>query len=98
MRSEKVTAESADVLIITPEKFMALAQNHSGLENIFGTIICDEGHLIDDTSRGLQYELLLTKLKGSDERTKNYFHFGNFAKRRQHTSMAWGNTGTSIQI
>ena len=39
--------------------------NIPDLENSFDTIICDEGHLIDDSSRGLQYELLLTKLKGS---------------------------------
>ncbi|MFO3289593.1 DEAD/DEAH box helicase [Legionella pneumophila serogroup 1] len=69
-RSDNATAESTDVLIITPEKFMALAQSLPGLENEFDTIICDEGHLIDDSSRGLQYELLLTKLKGSDKRTR----------------------------
>ncbi|MGH1399210.1 MAG: DEAD/DEAH box helicase [Alphaproteobacteria bacterium] len=66
-RSEGATAETADVLIITPEKFTALAQSLPNLENSFDTIICDEGHLIDDSSRGLQYELLLTKLKLSED-------------------------------
>jgi superfamily II DNA/RNA helicase len=65
-RSEGTTAETADVLIITPEKFTALVQGLPELENRFDTIICDEGHLIDDDSRGLQYELLLTKLKKSE--------------------------------
>lgn len=69
-RSESATAESADVLIITPEKFMALAQNTPNLGNSFDTIICDEGHLIDDSSRGLQYELLLTKLKSAEDRPR----------------------------
>ena len=64
-RSEGASAETADVLIITPEKFVSLVQNLSELESKFDTIICDEGHLIDDSSRGLQYELLLTKLKSS---------------------------------
>ena len=69
-RSEGVTVETADVLIITPEKFTALVQGLPNLENRFNTIICDEGHLIDDSSRGLQYELLLTKLKTSRENPK----------------------------
>ena len=65
-RSEGISAETADVLIITPEKFSALTQIFPNLESRFGTVICDEGHLIDDSGRGLQYELLLTKLKTSD--------------------------------
>ncbi len=69
-RSETTTAELADVLIITPEKFIALTQNLPELENAFNTIICDEGHLIDDSNRGLQYELLLTKLKASEEKIR----------------------------
>ncbi len=69
-RSESATAESTDVLITTPEKFMALTQNLPGLESRFDTIICDEGHLIDDSNRGLQYELLLTKLKSFSVKPK----------------------------
>lgn len=65
--SDKTDAAIADVLIITPEKFIALSQNFADLEVNFDTIICDEGHLIDDVSRGLQYELLLTKLKSSKD-------------------------------
>lgn len=65
-RSETATVENADVLIITPEKFTAMAQVVPGLESQYQTVICDEGHLIDDDSRGLQYELLLTKLRGTD--------------------------------
>lgn len=66
-RSEGVSAEEADVLIITPEKYAALVQNHPELATRFDTIICDEGHLIDDGTRGLHYELLLTKLKSTEE-------------------------------
>ena len=64
-RSESATVDNADVLIITPEKFTALTQIVPDIENHYQTIICDEGHLIDDDSRGLQYELLLTKLRGT---------------------------------
>ncbi len=64
--SETATVEDAEVLIVTPEKFTALTQVMPGLEDQFGTVICDEGQLIDDDTRGLQYELLLTKLRGTD--------------------------------
>ncbi len=62
-RSEAASLESASVLIVTPEKFSALAQVMPDLDKRFETVICDEGHLIDDNSRGLPYELLLTKLR-----------------------------------
>ncbi len=69
-RSEGVSAETADVLIVTPEKYAALVQSSPELEERFNTIICDEGHLIDDGTRGLQYELLLTKLIAVGESNK----------------------------
>jgi superfamily II DNA/RNA helicase len=61
-RSETTTVVDAEVLISTPEKFGALCQVIEGLESEFQTIVCDEGHLIDDEGRGLAYELLLAKL------------------------------------
>jgi len=63
-RSETTSVDTADVLIVTPEKFIALNHSIPDLDQSFETIICDEGHLIDDDNRGLQYELLLTRLKG----------------------------------
>ena len=51
--------EEASLIISTPEAFMS--------ENVFAAefslVICDEGQLIDDFSRGVPYELLLTRLK-----------------------------------
>ncbi|KQC10223.1 MAG: hypothetical protein APR62_12475 [Smithella sp. SDB] len=63
-RSESSSVADAEVLIVTPEKFAALEQMIEGFSDRFQTIICDEGHLIDDESRGLGYELLLTRLRG----------------------------------
>jgi ATP-dependent DNA helicase len=69
-RTEGTAVDSADVLIITPEKFSALVQTLPELEDRFDTVICDEGHLIDDSNRGLQYELLLTKIKSSKSKNR----------------------------
>lgn len=60
---ERNTIQEADLLISTPEKFMAIEDVFPGIHREFGTIICDEGHLLDDSSRGLSYELLLSRLK-----------------------------------
>ena len=62
-QEEKVAIENSNLLISTPEKFMALEESEPLLVEKFTTIICDEGHLIDDSNRGLSYELLLTRLK-----------------------------------
>ncbi|AHC15999.1 DEAD/DEAH box helicase [Salinispira pacifica] len=65
-----LTLEDSDVLIITPEKFIALSQFEPGIGSGFDTIICDEGHLIDDNNRGFQYELLLTRLIKAENASK----------------------------
>lgn len=66
-RSEGQNIETTDVLIVTPEKLVAISQMNSELLAEFKTVICDEGHLIDDRSRGFQYEILLTRLKSNED-------------------------------
>lgn len=61
--SDRLRIEQANVLISTPEKFMAIEMGLSGILDSFQTVICDEGHLIDNTTRGISYELLLSRLK-----------------------------------
>ncbi|MEF7660151.1 DEAD/DEAH box helicase [Bacillus thuringiensis] len=65
-REEKAEFDNVDLLICTPEKFMAIENRIPNLHKIFSTIICDEGHLLDDEQRGLNYELLLAKFKNSN--------------------------------
>ncbi len=72
--SERGEVAMADVLIVTPEKYQALDQSLDNFSERFSTVICDEGHLIDDDNRGLSYELLLTKLR-SDATTPKRFIF-----------------------
>ena len=61
--AEKSDIEETDLLIITPEKFLALEAVIPNLFRTFQLIVCDEGHLINSGERGISYELLLTKLK-----------------------------------
>jgi helicase len=67
---EKEAIQNVDVLIATPEKFIAIESILPDVYDMFSLIICDEGHLIDDTNRGLSYELLLSKFK-SDNLAEN---------------------------
>jgi len=63
--SDRISIDQANVLISTPEKFMAIELGLSGILDDFQTVICDEGHLIDNTTRGISYELLLSRLKNN---------------------------------
>lgn len=60
---EKISIEKANLLIITPEKVMAIEDIMPQLFDNVSLVICDEGHLIDDSNRGFDYELLITRLK-----------------------------------
>ncbi|UMY65115.1 MULTISPECIES: DEAD/DEAH box helicase [unclassified Flavobacterium] len=64
--SDRLSIEQSNVLISTPEKFMAIELGLSGILDDFRTVICDEGHLIDNTTRGISYELLLSRLKNTE--------------------------------
>jgi superfamily II DNA/RNA helicase len=65
--------KSSSVLISTPEKFIAIQNTIPNLDDEYSTIICDEGHLLDDTSRGLEYELLLSRLRAKNNKKRFVF-------------------------
>ena len=60
---EKITSCSNCILVLTPEKLNYILRHDSELSQHIGLIIYDEGHLFDDSSRGVNYELLLSSLK-----------------------------------
>lgn len=69
---EKTSILEVNLLIATPEKFMAVEDVFPGISETFTTIICDEGHLLDDESRGLSYELLLSRFKENSQNKKRF--------------------------
>lgn len=69
---ERTSIGEVNLLISTPEKFMAVEDIFPGISQLFTTIICDEGHLLDDDSRGLSYELLLSRLKSNTEVNRRF--------------------------
>lgn len=55
--------EEKNVFVVTPEKLLfILRQDILFLANV-GLIVFDEGHLFDDISRGITYELLISTIK-----------------------------------
>lgn len=52
-----------NIIIVTPEKLDYILRQNTEFSEKIGLIIYDEGHLIDDISRGVKYELLLSSLK-----------------------------------
>lgn len=55
--------DEAQLLISTPETFTTLEETMDEKLSQFSLIICDEGQLLDSLTRGINYELLLTRLK-----------------------------------
>lgn len=61
--AEEESIERAQLLIATPETFITLEGTIEDLIGKYTLVICDEGQLLEDKSRGVNYELLLTRLK-----------------------------------
>lgn len=72
--AEKISIEEVDLLITTPEKFVAMENSLEAIYSTFSLVICDEGHLLDNEQRGVSYELMLSKLI-SKQVTKRKFIF-----------------------
>lgn len=62
------TLEEAQLLISTPETFITLEGVLDKELREFSLIICDEGQLLEDSTRGISYELLLTRLKKLEQK------------------------------
>lgn len=60
--TEAILAE-ADLFITTPETFMSLEGTIDDILRQFTLVICDEGQLIESVGRGLDYEMLLSRLR-----------------------------------
>ena len=60
---ERAALDEAQFLVATPEKLSALLATNEGFLSTVSVVICDEGHLLDEGTRGVAYELLLTRLR-----------------------------------
>lgn len=58
--------DDADMLISTPEAFMGLEGAIDDILSRFSLVICDEGQLLVSEGRGLEYELLLSRMLKHD--------------------------------
>jgi superfamily II DNA/RNA helicase len=92
---ERIAIENVDVLIATPEKLMALEHQMSDMTNMFSLIICDEGHLLDDEQRGLSYELLLSKFKGSNQDVR-FLYMSAIIPNIEHINLWLGGDEESV--
>ena len=55
--------DNAQLLVATPESFMSIESSSQAVLDKFTLVICDEGQLLEDRSRGINYEMLLTRLR-----------------------------------
>ena len=61
-------SDDIQILVSTPEFFISLEEGIEDLLEMYKLIICDEGQLLDDYSRGINYEMLLTRLRKCDDK------------------------------
>ena len=54
---------AADLLIVTPEKLDLVLRLYPALFDQINLVVLDEIHMIDDASRGVKFEILLSRLK-----------------------------------
>jgi Lhr-like helicase len=87
--------DESNVLISTPEKFMAMENVIPGLNMMYSTIICDEGHLLDDENRGLQYELLLARMI-SNQRSRRFIFISAIVPNMEIVNKWLGGTNETI--
>ena len=60
---EEFLLKTADLLIVTPEKLDLVLRLHPQIMDQIKLIVLDEIHVIDDESRGVKFELLLSRIK-----------------------------------
>lgn len=94
---EQESIDGADLIIATPEKMMAIEDVMPDLLKNITLVICDEGHLLDDSSRGFDYELFLTRLKVIRGREARFIYLSAIVPNLADIN-AWlgGNNQTSI--
>ena len=60
---EEELVEDADLAILTPERLDLLLRLRSGALDKVRLVVLDEGHILEDISRGAKVELLFTRLR-----------------------------------
>lgn len=63
MTGAEAILSEADLFITTPETLMSLEGAIDDILRQFTLVICDEGQLIESVGRGLDYEMLLSRLR-----------------------------------
>jgi replicative superfamily II helicase len=92
---DRQAIDESSVLISTPEKFMAMESIIPALDMQYSTIICDEGHLLDDGNRGLQYELLLARMR-SYQQNKRFIFISAIVPNMEMVNRWLGGTNETI--
>ncbi len=96
--AERDLIQNVTLLISTPEKFMAIENSIPDFLGDFSLIVCDEGHLLDDGSRGLNYELLLSRLKSTGPTNRKFLYISAIIPNIERIN-TWlgGSTGSVVR-
>lgn len=60
---QEILAQDSDLLVLTPEKMDMLYRTRPDIIENTSLIIIDEGHILNEGTRGIKFELLINRLK-----------------------------------
>lgn len=96
--SESSSFEGIRALIATPETLSGIIGSNSDFTRRISLVICDEGHLLDDSSRGVGLELLLARLRSKNNPNLRYVFVSAIVPNIEEIN-AWlgGNNSTVVR-
>ncbi|MGY4712798.1 DEAD/DEAH box helicase [Mycolicibacterium sp. CBM1] len=89
--------DSVRAIIATPEALVGLLGAHPEIASEISLVVCDEGHLLADDSRGVSLELLLARLRARESAPRIVFVSAIVPNVEEINAWLGGNDGTVVR-
>jgi superfamily II DNA/RNA helicase len=88
--------DRTNALIATPETLSGILSANPTFAKRISLVICDEGHLLDASSRGISLELLLTRMKTPEAGTQRFVFMSAIVPNIQEINIWLGGTEETV--
>jgi hypothetical protein len=94
--AESDDLDETQVLVATPESLSGLLSANRLFARRISLVICDEGHLLDASGRGVGLELLLSRLKARRDRAQRFVFVSAIVPNMEEISTWLGGDRTAV--